>query len=400
MQFVVQSGVEPGRTYDVKPGKMLSIGRQSINEIVVSDEQASRKHAEIELTPSGVLVTDKNSANGTFVNGTRISSSQMLKPGDTLQIGTTVLKLVDSDSGASTVASGYEQPAPPSGGQDYAGGYATVPGVGSYGQQPSGSYSAPTPAAGTPAYGSNYSAPAQPQQYAAGGYDQNQAAYGQQPHQYAAGGYDQNQPGYGQQPQQFAGGYDPNQAAYGQQPQYGAAPVAVTPAKKSNMGLIIGIVVGIVALAAILVVLFAFVLKGDSAGAVGDLPAPNNATKIELSGTDLDSFTKTASIPAGSKTGFYTTSETPTNLKTFYDGKMKDKGYTAPSIPPGLGNTITAMAYQKDTKGAGVVIFGPLKDSDIQAFEGGSASSSLKGKFKAGDSLVILFEANIDTNKR
>ncbi len=396
MQFVVQSGAEPGRTYDVKTGKTLSIGRQSINEIVVSDEQASRKHAEIELTPSGVLVTDKNSANGTFVNGTRISSSQMLKPGDTLQIGTTVLKLVDSDSGASTVASGYEQPAPPSGSQDYAGGYATVPGVGSYGQQPSGGYSAPTPAAGTPAYG-NYAPPAQPQQY--GGYDAGQAAYGQQPQQYA-GGYDPNQAAYGQQPQQYATGYDPNQAAYGQQPQFGAAPVATAPAKKSRMGLIIGVVLGIVALAVVLVVLFAFVLKSDAGGgAVGDLPAPNNGTKIDVAGTELDSFTKTTGIPAGSKTGFFTSSETPANLKTFYDSKMKDKGYTTSNIPSGLGNTITAMAYQKDTKGAGVVIFGPLKDSDIKGFESGATANSLKGKFKVGDSLVILFEANVNGNK-
>lgn len=112
MQLVVQSGAEPGKTYDLNPDGKLSIGRQSANDIVVSDEQVSRRHAEIQAVANGVLVTDLGSSNGTFVNGTRVSSPQTIRSGDTLQVGTTVLRLVDSESMASTLPAGYDQPAP------------------------------------------------------------------------------------------------------------------------------------------------------------------------------------------------------------------------------------------------------------------------------------------------
>ena len=112
MQFVVQSGAEPGKTYDLNVGTELSVGRQSANQIVVSDEQVSRRHAEIKGIAGGALITDLGSSNGTFVNGTRVSSPQTIRPGDTLQVGTTVLRLVDSDNVVSTMPAGYDQPAP------------------------------------------------------------------------------------------------------------------------------------------------------------------------------------------------------------------------------------------------------------------------------------------------
>lgn len=112
MQFVVQSGAEPGKTYDLVPNVKYSIGRQSANDVVVSDEQVSRRHAEVQVVQSGILVTDLGSSNGTFINGTRVSSPQTIRPGDTLQVGTTVLRLVDSQNADSTLPAGYDQPAP------------------------------------------------------------------------------------------------------------------------------------------------------------------------------------------------------------------------------------------------------------------------------------------------
>src|SRR5690349_747236 len=118
MQLVVQSGSEPGRIYEVA-GRKVVVGRQSGNDVVVPDEQVSRKHAEIEERGGVLVVTDLNSSNGTFVNGTRISSPQTLRAGDTVQVGTTVLRVVESQNSAATVPTGYEQPTPGS----YSGGY-------------------------------------------------------------------------------------------------------------------------------------------------------------------------------------------------------------------------------------------------------------------------------------
>lgn len=145
MQLVVQSGSEPGRTYDIAASQKIRMGRQSGNDVVVPDEQVSRRHAEIEERNGGLVVTDLGSSNGTFVNGTRITSSQNLQPGDTVQVGTTVLKVVgspassggagDYDQGATQVAGftpstqdyGYNSPsapsAPPSNDYGQSGGY-------------------------------------------------------------------------------------------------------------------------------------------------------------------------------------------------------------------------------------------------------------------------------------
>ncbi|WP_239334305.1 ATP-binding cassette domain-containing protein [Frankia sp. CiP3] len=65
---------EHGRrnTYPLRRGTM-SIGRSNDNDIVVADLLASRRHAEIFVGQSGVHVVDLDSANGTFLNGRKIS---------------------------------------------------------------------------------------------------------------------------------------------------------------------------------------------------------------------------------------------------------------------------------------------------------------------------------------
>ena len=56
----------------------VRIGRDGDNDIPVDDLLVSRHHAELERTPDGRFVLiDLNSANGTFVNGQRISRAQL-----------------------------------------------------------------------------------------------------------------------------------------------------------------------------------------------------------------------------------------------------------------------------------------------------------------------------------
>jgi pSer/pThr/pTyr-binding forkhead associated (FHA) protein len=69
-----------------------TVGRNQDNNIVVNDGKVSRTHLQLVQDDMGnVSVVDLGSANGTFVNGNRISSETRLKPGDVLRIGDTTL---------------------------------------------------------------------------------------------------------------------------------------------------------------------------------------------------------------------------------------------------------------------------------------------------------------------
>ena len=67
-----------------------TVGRAKTNSIVVQDALASRVHALLTSTPAGLEIRDNDSSNGTFVNGTRITSAK-LRDGDVVTIGNTDL---------------------------------------------------------------------------------------------------------------------------------------------------------------------------------------------------------------------------------------------------------------------------------------------------------------------
>ena len=76
------------RVYDLG-GTHLTLGRESSNDIIVQDINASRKHAELRLNAQGIwVITDLSSMNGTLVNGVSVASHP-LYPGDVITIGKT-----------------------------------------------------------------------------------------------------------------------------------------------------------------------------------------------------------------------------------------------------------------------------------------------------------------------
>ena len=55
---------------------VISIGRARDNEIVIENLSVSRNHARIRREGESFAIADLNSANGTFVNGVKISGKQ------------------------------------------------------------------------------------------------------------------------------------------------------------------------------------------------------------------------------------------------------------------------------------------------------------------------------------
>ncbi|MEV6003249.1 ABC transporter ATP-binding protein/permease [Streptomyces griseomycini] len=78
-------------------GRVMRIGRALENDLVVSDLQVSRHHAEFHSTPDGRMeIRDLGSHNGTYVNGQPIpkGGSQLLGPTDVVGVGHSTFRIV------------------------------------------------------------------------------------------------------------------------------------------------------------------------------------------------------------------------------------------------------------------------------------------------------------------
>jgi HD-GYP domain-containing protein (c-di-GMP phosphodiesterase class II) len=105
-EFIVRSGKELGRTVTVDSGQTISLGRLKGCDVVVDDEAASRRHCTIAAREDACVVSDLQSANGTFVNEKRIVT-QELQRGDKIRIGSTVIELTDATTMASAGRPGH-----------------------------------------------------------------------------------------------------------------------------------------------------------------------------------------------------------------------------------------------------------------------------------------------------
>ena len=88
-QIVMRSGPNAGKVYPLELPD-ISIGRDTSNTIAINDAEISRKHAKLTLHGSAFVIQDLGSTNGTFVNGMRVTSTQVLNAGDTISFGETI----------------------------------------------------------------------------------------------------------------------------------------------------------------------------------------------------------------------------------------------------------------------------------------------------------------------
>ena len=85
-----------GSSYSIRRDG-LTIGRSEKRDIVIPDPASSRHHASIVIEEGKYLLTDASSANGLFVNETRIRTHE-LAPGDVIRIGDTQLRFALYDA--------------------------------------------------------------------------------------------------------------------------------------------------------------------------------------------------------------------------------------------------------------------------------------------------------------
>jgi DNA-binding SARP family transcriptional activator len=78
----------------VLAGSPVVLGRQADCDLVLQDDQASRRHAQVEPGPHGFVLVDLGSTNGTLLNGQPIAGPASLEPGDRILVGDTVVRFI------------------------------------------------------------------------------------------------------------------------------------------------------------------------------------------------------------------------------------------------------------------------------------------------------------------
>lgn len=94
--LIILQGPDKGRTLKTDDDVVL-IGRGS-DQIALTDQTVSRRHAELRIESGGWVLADLNSANGTFVNGVRMQRPVRLKHGDQIRVGATLMVFGGEDS--------------------------------------------------------------------------------------------------------------------------------------------------------------------------------------------------------------------------------------------------------------------------------------------------------------
>ncbi|HYI09112.1 MAG TPA: SpoIIE family protein phosphatase [Thermoanaerobaculia bacterium] len=68
-------------------GPLITLGRATECTVPIKDRYLSRRHAEILYDSDAWIVRDLGSVNGTLLNGTKLSGSAPLRPGDRIMLG-------------------------------------------------------------------------------------------------------------------------------------------------------------------------------------------------------------------------------------------------------------------------------------------------------------------------
>src|SRR5712692_3920440 len=90
----IRNGPLAGKTIGLKSGESVTVGRPGgqAEFVIGNDTSMSRLHFAVECGTQGCRVTDRKSANGTFLNGRKLREQEptLLANGDEIKAGQTV----------------------------------------------------------------------------------------------------------------------------------------------------------------------------------------------------------------------------------------------------------------------------------------------------------------------
>ncbi|MCL2314236.1 MAG: FHA domain-containing protein, partial [Proteobacteria bacterium] len=91
----IEQGPAANQAFQIVQGNCI-IGRASIVDLCLQHPSVSRRHAQLKRSGNSLYVRDLGSQNGTYVNQQRIANEAEIFAGDSIIIGTSLLRLWDS----------------------------------------------------------------------------------------------------------------------------------------------------------------------------------------------------------------------------------------------------------------------------------------------------------------
>lgn len=108
-RLLVLAGPDEGRNFTIPETDAFLLGRSRATETQLIDPHVSRVHCQVQVESDHLMITDFESAGGTFVNGEKVIGKLALKPGDFILIGSTRLQYLDDEESADSEAPSKEE---------------------------------------------------------------------------------------------------------------------------------------------------------------------------------------------------------------------------------------------------------------------------------------------------
>jgi hypothetical protein len=103
------SGAGKGAEFAIEQA-VTRLGSGKENELQVSDDFVSGKHAAIRYDSGGLYLSDSGSRNGTFLNETQLRATAMvLSPGDQIRVGKTTFELAAAKNWSRAAKGGLDR---------------------------------------------------------------------------------------------------------------------------------------------------------------------------------------------------------------------------------------------------------------------------------------------------